>query len=321
VLSGKFLAGGGTKLYGLDPETGIPRYTLTLPSPVVDHFGSPSAAGGRVFVATGSTVTAYQIADLRPTVVTEAASSVGQTAATLNATVNPHGWTVSECRFEYGPTEAYGASVPCASLPGGGGSPVAVSVHISGLQANTTYHFRVVAFNPGGTSYGSDETLLTASTPLVVPIGGTSSSQGSAPDGTGASANGVSAFTEHVLPAPVASLLSRSLTASRSGSVKVKLGCTGQSSCVGAVTLRTLSPVPTGGTSKGTGVLALAAGSFDLAGGRDGSIVMHLSAKARKLLQRMHTLRVRAGIAWHAPAGSAHTGQIILTLRLAKNAR
>jgi outer membrane protein assembly factor BamB len=321
VLSGKFLTGGGTKLYGLDPATGIPRYTLTLPSPVVDHFGSPSAAGGRVFVATGSTVTAYQIADLSPALVTEAPTSVGQTTATLNATVNPRGWTVSECRFEYGPTETYGASVPCASLPGGGESPVAVSVHISGLQANTTYHFRVVAINPGGTSYGSDETLLTASSPLVVPIAGTSSSQGSVAAGTGASANGVSAFTEHVPPAPVASLLSRSLTASRSGTVKVKLGCKGQSSCVGTVTLRTLSPVPTGGTSRGTGVLALAAGSFDLAGGRDGSIAMHLSAKARKLLQRMHTLRVRAGIAWHAPAGSAHTRQIILTLRLARNAR
>ena len=422
VLSGKFLIGGGTKLYGLDPATGIPRYTLTLPSPVVDHFGSPSAAGGRVFVATGSTVTAYQIADLRPTVVTEAASSVGQTAATLHATVNPRGWTVSECRFEYGPTEAYGSSAPCASPPGSGESPVAVSVHISGLHAGTTYHFRVVAVNPSGTSsggdesfksmpnaptvvttaassvggtdatlngsvnpegatvsecrfeygptetygaaapcgqspgpltspvaisthitalsantryhfrivavtpvgtgYGSDETLLTASSPLVVPIAGTAPSQGSVSEKSGESANGVSAFTEHLLPAPVASLLSRSLTASRSGSVKVKLGCAGQSPCVGTVTLRTLAPVPAGRKPKGsTGMLTLAAGSFDLAGGRDGWVALGLSPKARKLLQRMHGLRVRAGIAWHAPAGSAHTGESIVTLRLAKKAR
>ncbi len=59
-------SGGGTKLYGLDPATGKPRYTLTLPSPITDHFGSPSAAGGRVYVATGSTVTAYQTAVLTP---------------------------------------------------------------------------------------------------------------------------------------------------------------------------------------------------------------------------------------------------------------
>jgi outer membrane protein assembly factor BamB len=56
--------GGGKTLYGLDPATGLPRYTVTLPSPIADHFASPSAAGGRLFVATGSTVSAYQIARL-----------------------------------------------------------------------------------------------------------------------------------------------------------------------------------------------------------------------------------------------------------------
>jgi outer membrane protein assembly factor BamB len=60
VASGGF-SGGGTKLYALDPANGAVRYTLTLPSPVADHFASPSAAGGRVFLATGSTATAYQI--------------------------------------------------------------------------------------------------------------------------------------------------------------------------------------------------------------------------------------------------------------------
>jgi outer membrane protein assembly factor BamB len=55
--------GAATKLYGLDPATGGPRYTVTLPSPVVDHFGSPSAGGGRLFVATGSSITAYRIAN------------------------------------------------------------------------------------------------------------------------------------------------------------------------------------------------------------------------------------------------------------------
>jgi outer membrane protein assembly factor BamB len=57
-------SGGGTTLYGLDPSSGLPRYTETLPSPVADHFASPSAAGGRLFVSTGSTVSAFQIAKL-----------------------------------------------------------------------------------------------------------------------------------------------------------------------------------------------------------------------------------------------------------------
>ncbi len=66
VLSTPFESGGGTKLYGLDPATGATQVTETLPSAVVDHFASPSAAGGRLFVSTGSTVTAYQIAQLVP---------------------------------------------------------------------------------------------------------------------------------------------------------------------------------------------------------------------------------------------------------------
>jgi outer membrane protein assembly factor BamB len=66
VATGGF-SGGGTTLYGLDPTTGAPRYTEILPSPVADHFASPSAAGGRLFLATGSSVTAYQIAQLYTT--------------------------------------------------------------------------------------------------------------------------------------------------------------------------------------------------------------------------------------------------------------
>ena len=63
IATGGF-SGEGTKLYGLDPTTGAARYTETLPSPTIDHFASPSAAGGRLFVATGSSVTAYQVAQL-----------------------------------------------------------------------------------------------------------------------------------------------------------------------------------------------------------------------------------------------------------------
>ena len=57
-----------------------------------------------------------------PTVETEAASSITQTAATLNATVNPNGGEVSECKFEYGTTTSYG---PTRRAPpaGSGRSP------------------------------------------------------------------------------------------------------------------------------------------------------------------------------------------------------
>ncbi|HWX75194.1 MAG TPA: PQQ-binding-like beta-propeller repeat protein [Solirubrobacteraceae bacterium] len=59
-------ASPGSRLYRLDPGTGVPRYTEPLPSSAVDHFASPSAAGGRLFLASGSSVTAFQIAALPP---------------------------------------------------------------------------------------------------------------------------------------------------------------------------------------------------------------------------------------------------------------
>ena len=106
-----------------------------------------------------------------PSVVTEPASSRGRTSASLNATVNPGGVTVSECEFEYGTSEQYGARVPCSSLPGSGSSPVAVSAAVSKLSVETVYHYRIVARNAGGTSYGTDQTFKTLSKPPSVVTG------------------------------------------------------------------------------------------------------------------------------------------------------
>ena len=93
--------------------------------------------------------------------MSEAASSVTQTLATLNAKVNPNGSTVSDCLLEYGISEAYGSSAPCASPPGSG---EAVFAALGSLSGNTTYHFRISATNPGGTSRGSDQTFTTLTT-------------------------------------------------------------------------------------------------------------------------------------------------------------
>ncbi len=113
-----------------------------------------------------------------PSVTTDAATALTQTSATLNATVNPNGGTVSACRFEYGSTSAYGTSVPCASLPGAGSGAVAVSANVEGLAANTTYHFRIVASNAGGTAFGADQSFTTVSSaPSVVTVTASSLTQ------------------------------------------------------------------------------------------------------------------------------------------------
>src|SRR5205814_1467362 len=100
-----------------------------------------------------------------PSVEAGVPSSLTQSSAALNATVNPNGGTVSDCRFEYGTSVFYEASVPCSSLPGSGSSPVAVSADVEGLGPSTTYHFRVVASNQGGTGSSTDQTFTTPDTP------------------------------------------------------------------------------------------------------------------------------------------------------------
>ncbi|HME03512.1 MAG TPA: PKD domain-containing protein [Solirubrobacteraceae bacterium] len=103
-----------------------------------------------------------------PTVETKPASPIAQTTTTLNASVNPNGATVTECEFEYGTTNSYGKTASCASLPGSGTSPVEVSAEVTGLTANTTYHFRISATNAGGTTYGSEQTLSTLPNPPAI---------------------------------------------------------------------------------------------------------------------------------------------------------
>jgi hypothetical protein len=108
-----------------------------------------------------------------PTVVTSEATSITQTSATLNATVNPNGGNVTDCHFEYGSSVSYGFSAPCAALPGAGSSPVAVSASIGGLTQGATYHFRIVAANAGGSATGADHvmTTLPKAAPSVVDVG------------------------------------------------------------------------------------------------------------------------------------------------------
>jgi subtilase family serine protease len=118
------------------------------------------SSGGTV---EGPDVTFKTLKVAAPSVETKAASGVGETSATLNASVNPRGEALSVCTFEYGTTNKYGSSVSCSALPGSGSSPVAVSALVTaGLAANTEYHFRISATNSVSTAKGEDLTFKTS---------------------------------------------------------------------------------------------------------------------------------------------------------------
>jgi phosphodiesterase/alkaline phosphatase D-like protein len=97
---------------------------------------------------------------LPPTAVTNGATSVGTTTATLNGTVNANN-SSSTVTFQYGLTTAYGTAVTATQSPVTGSVDTAVSRAITGLSNGITYHYRVVAVNAGGTSYGADQIFTT----------------------------------------------------------------------------------------------------------------------------------------------------------------
>jgi hypothetical protein len=84
----------------------------------------------------------------------------------LNAKAQPTNYV-----FQYGKTKAYGAQTPLA--PGGrAAATIQVSQAIGGLQANTTYHYRILAIGTGGATLGSDRAFTTPKIPLSFQIAG-----------------------------------------------------------------------------------------------------------------------------------------------------
>jgi streptogramin lyase len=96
-------------------------------------------------------------------VATGVSTKVTTTEATLNGVVNPNGLT-TKYYFEYGTTETYGKKTEEVSA-GSGTSNLEEGKAITGLTKNTSYHFRVVATNSNGTTYGLDEVVTTTGAP------------------------------------------------------------------------------------------------------------------------------------------------------------
>jgi len=105
-----------------------------------------------------------------PNVSTAGASAVTYSSAILSGSVDPRGQNTTYF-FQYGPTRSYGSQTPL-SPAGSGTVTIRVTQSISGLQALSTYHYRIVASSPAGTSAGRDRTFTTPKIPLAVAITG-----------------------------------------------------------------------------------------------------------------------------------------------------
>ena len=102
-----------------------------------------------------------------PEANTGLATTIHATSAVLNGSVSPNGLTTTYY-FEYGTSTAYGLVTATWTTD----ADASVAATVGGLSADTTYHYRLVATNSSGTSYGSDRSFQTASTDPAPSSGG-----------------------------------------------------------------------------------------------------------------------------------------------------
>lgn len=89
--------------------------------------------------------------------------STGSRSANLVGGIYPNGLDTSWW-VQYGTSTAYGQQTAATDI-GSGTAPVAVTGSLSQLNPGTTYHYRLVASNTDGTTYGYDYTFTTGSGP------------------------------------------------------------------------------------------------------------------------------------------------------------
>ena len=89
-----------------------------------------------------------------PTVTTAAATSIGQTNATLNGSITPGSETITAQGFEW--KETAGGTYTQVNATG-----TTISYDLTGLTPNTGYTFRAFATTASGTTYGNELTFTT----------------------------------------------------------------------------------------------------------------------------------------------------------------
>ncbi|MFN7675052.1 GEVED domain-containing protein, partial [Flavobacterium sp.] len=115
-----------------------------------------------------------------PWVSTLPATNIGSNQATLNGSVNANYGPTATISFEYGTTTAYGSTANATPTTTSGTVLTNAIATLTGLTANTTYHYRTKATVGANTYYGSDITFTTfgIGDPVISNVGYTTTTSG-----------------------------------------------------------------------------------------------------------------------------------------------
>jgi hypothetical protein len=242
-----------------------------LVSPTADFDGGPRKVGSAVDIGADEFVPG-------PLAVTQPATRIRPTSASLVGAVNPRGCAVTY-HFEYGTTTAYGRRTPDQTLARGS-SPRPVGVVAAHLLGATRYHSRLVATSASGTARAADRTFTTG-------------------DG----------FKGVKLALPTATV--------RHGRARIRLRCPAGAarSCTGTLKLKTAHKVRLRKSGRRRRV-ALGRRHFSIAAGRTAKVSVKLSRAGRTLLKKRGTLKARARVVATDKLGKRVTTSRKITLKL-----
>jgi hypothetical protein len=142
----------GLTIGGLTPGT-VYHYRLDALNQDGDSFGAD-----RSFKTTGYPP---------PAAITGPPSGVGTSVATLTGTVDPEGASTAWL-FQYGLTTGYGYETFAQTLASLS-STMTVSAQVTGIEPETLFHYRLVAYHGSLATAGADQTLLTEPSPRPIP--------------------------------------------------------------------------------------------------------------------------------------------------------
>jgi hypothetical protein len=138
-------------------------YRQTVGSPTIDA-GTTSTStldlnGNLRTLGAASDIGAYEFVPAPPGIAASVPAPAKHTATPAAAIDTKGGRTTA--RLDYGPTAAYGTSLPSQLIPAAT-SVATVTEALTGLAEGTTYHYRWTATSDGGTTSDADRTFTTA---------------------------------------------------------------------------------------------------------------------------------------------------------------